>query len=130
MVSLSLRGAGEKPEGLYTFDFIVIVGHRPYAYSVAMAEIPVYYMSKFIVGVSGALLALVWPMRIATAMLVRARDSFSWLSSLSQKQLDEFAKKKHLLHFLIRPGTVAWTPLAHSELYIALDSLATTLVLP
>jgi hypothetical protein len=75
-VPLSLREAGEVPEGLYTFASLVMVGHRPYAYSVAMAEIPVYYMSKFIVGVSGALLALVWPMRIATAMLARARGNF------------------------------------------------------
>ena len=73
------------PEGLYTFASPVFVGHRPYAYSVAMVEIPGFSMSKLLVGVSGTLLALVWPMRIATAMLVRARDSFSRLSLLFQK---------------------------------------------
>ena len=65
-----------------SFAFPVIVGHRPYAFTVAMGEIPRYSMSKFIMGVSGTLVAFVWPMRIAIAMLARARDSFSWLSSL------------------------------------------------
>ncbi|MFM7984837.1 MAG: hypothetical protein ACKPKO_36510, partial [Candidatus Fonsibacter sp.] len=51
------------------------------------------------------------------------------LSSLTQQQFDEFAKH-HLSNFLIQPGTVAWIPLAHSELYVALDSLCTTSVLP
>ena len=72
-VPLSLREAGEVPEGLYTFASLAIVGHRPHAYSAAMAEIPGLYMSKFMVGVSGTLLALFLPMRVAIAMLVRAR---------------------------------------------------------
>ena len=55
-------------------------------------------MSKFVVGVSGALLALVLPMRVATATMIRARGSFAWLSSLSPKQLSEFSKS-HLAHF-------------------------------
>ena len=78
-VPLSLREAGEVPEGLYTFASPVLVGHRPHAYSVAMAEKLGFSMSKFIVGISGTRLALVWPMRIAIAMLVHARDSFAWL---------------------------------------------------
>ena len=38
--------------------------------------------------------------------------------------------KRHLSHFIIQPGTVAWIPPAHSEFYIALGSLDITLVLP
>ncbi|MFM7979193.1 MAG: hypothetical protein ACKPKO_07740, partial [Candidatus Fonsibacter sp.] len=34
------------------------------------------------------------------------------------------------LIFLFQPGTVAWIPLAYNELYVALDSLCTTLFLP
>ena len=128
-VPSSLRTAGEFPEGLHTFGAPVLVGHRPHAFSVSMSEIPAFSMSKFILGVSGTLVAFVWPMRVATAMLVRARDSFSWLSSLTQKQFEEFTKN-HLSHFLIQPGTVAWIPPAHNELYVALDSQCTILVLP
>ncbi|MFM7990505.1 MAG: hypothetical protein ACKPKO_65420, partial [Candidatus Fonsibacter sp.] len=102
----SLRSAGEVPEGLHTFGAPVLVGHRPHAFSVSMSKIPAFSMSKLIVGVSGTLVASVWPMRVATAMLARARDSFSWLSSLTQKQVEEFSNN-HLSHFLIQPCTVA-----------------------
>ena len=117
-VPLSLREAGEVPEGLCTFASLALVGHRPCSYSVAMADISGLSMSKFMVCISGTLLAFVWPMRVATAMLVRGRDSFFWaIITESKKQFDEFAKN-HLSHFLIRPGIVAWIPPAHSELCI------------
>ncbi|MFM7986472.1 MAG: hypothetical protein ACKPKO_44885, partial [Candidatus Fonsibacter sp.] len=119
-LSNSLRSAGEVPVGLHTCGALVFVGHRPHAFSVAMAQIPAFSMSKFIVGVSGTLVAFVWPMRVAAAMLARARDSFSWLASLTQKQFEDFTKN-HLSLFLIQPGTVAWIPLAYNELYVALD---------
>ena len=81
-VPKSLRSAGEVPAGLHAFGALVIVGHRPHAFSVAVPEISWFSMTNFIVGISGTLVAFVWPMRVAIAMRARARDSFSWLSSL------------------------------------------------
>ena len=61
-VPQSLRSAGQIPEGLHNFASHVLVGHRPFAFSVAMGEIVGYSLSKFTVGVRGTLVAFVWPM--------------------------------------------------------------------
>ena len=45
------------------------------------------------------------------------------------KQFSDF-QKNHVRHCMVEPGTVAWIPPAHNELYISLDSFYCGLVLP